>query len=212
MIAPEGKIIIIPLIILVLIIFGINTFFSLKILKLANIIGIVCVCFSLYFFRDPYRRTPKEQGFLSPADGKIIQIIDSEDEELGSIKIIAIFLSIWDVHSQRVPLSARVISKKYNSGNFFAAFKQKASEFNEHSIVLFETERGKRFKFKQIAGLVARRIINYMEPNRFVNRGQRLGFIRFGSRVEILVPQDFQIDINVGDIVIGNYTILGRFL
>ena len=212
MIAPEGKIIIIPLIILVLIIFGINTFFSLKILKLANIIGIVCVCFSLYFFRDPHRRTPKEQGFLSPADGKIIQIIDSEDEELGSIKIIAIFLSIWDVHSQRVPLSARVISKKYNSGNFFAAFKQKASEFNEHSIVLFETERGKRFKIKQIAGLVARRIINYMEPNRFVNRGQRLGFIRFGSRVEILVPQDFQIDINVGDIVIGNYTILGRFL
>ena len=109
-------------------------------------------------------------------------------------------------------LAARVISKKYNSGNFFAAFKQKASEFNEHSIVLFETERGKRFKIKQIAGLVARRIINYMEPNHLVNRGQRLGFIRFGSRVEIFVPQDFQIDINVGDIVIGNYTILGRFL
>ncbi len=78
-------------------------------------------------------------------------------------------------------------------------------------VVMFETESGKRYKIKQIAGLIARRILNYMEPENMVERGQRLGFIRFGSRVDIIVPEDFQIDVSLGDMVRGNQTIIGRF-
>jgi len=78
-------------------------------------------------------------------------------------------------------------------------------------VVMFETESGKRYKIKQIAGLIARRILNYMEPENRVERGQRLGFIRFGSRVDIIVPEDFKIDVSLGDMVRGNQTIIGRF-
>ena len=141
----------------------------------------------------------------------IFQIIDVEDEEMGSARQISIFLSIFNVHSQRVPISGKVISKQYNAGIFLIAFNHKASLDNENTAVLFETENGKRYKIKQIAGFIARRILNYMEPENLVQRGQRLGFIRFGSRVDIILPIDFQIDVSLGDMVQGNKTIIGQF-
>jgi phosphatidylserine decarboxylase len=165
----------------------------------------------LYFFRDPQRIPPNNNGFLSPADGKVVQIINVEDEEIGPAKQISIFLSVFNVHRQRVPLSGKVISKNNNSGKFLAAFNHKASLDNEQTVVTFETENGKRYKIKQIAGLIARRILNYMEPENRVERGQRLGFIRFGSRVDIIVPPEFQIDVSLGDMVRGNQTIIGKF-
>ena len=130
---------------------------------------------------------------------------------MGVAQQISIFLSVWNVHSQRVPLSGKVLSREYNPGNYFAAFKHKASENNEQTSVLFEEEKGNKFKIKQIAGWIARRIINYMEPEKNVERGERLGFIRFGSRVDIIVPEEFQLDVSLGDIVTGNQTIIGRF-
>ena len=169
------------------------------------------IVFSLYFFRDPQRIPPNADGFLAPADGKIVQIREIEDDELGKAWQISIFLSVWNVHSQRVPLSGKVLSKKYNPGKFFAAYKHKASTNNEHTSVLFEERKGNKFMIKQIAGWIARRIINYMEPEKNVERGERLGFIRFGSRVDIIVPENFQLDVSLGDIVTGNQTIIGRF-
>ena len=167
--------------------------------------------FSLYCFRDPQRIPPNNDGCLSPGDGKVVQIIDVEDADIGQAKQISIFLSVFNVHSQRVPLSGKVISKVYNPGKFLAAFNPNASLDNEQTVVMFETESGNRYKIKQIAGLIARRILNYMEPENMVERGQRLGFIRFGSRVDIIVPEDFQIDVSLGDMVRGNQTIIGRF-
>ena len=116
------------------------------------------------------------------------------------------------MHCQRVPLSGRIVSKNYNPGDFFAAFNHKASLKNEQILVTFETDNGKQYRIKQIAGLFARRILNYMEPENIVTRGDRLGFIRFGSRVDIIVPNDFQIDVSLGEKVRGNKTIIGRFL
>ena len=171
----------------------------------------VLTLFSLYFFRDPQRITSVNEGFLSPADGKVVQIIDVEDEEMGGARQISIFLSIFNIHSQQVPISGKVISKQYSRGNFLIAFNHKASIDNEHTAVLFETEKGKRYKIKQIAGFIARRILNYMEPEKLVQQGQRLGFIRFGSRVDIILPRDFQIDVSLGDMVKGNKTIIGQF-
>ena len=211
MIAPEGKIILIPLLLLVLAGTGIQAYYPSDGLKWMNLTVAVLTLFSLYFFRDPQRIPPNNDGFLSPGDGKVVQIIDVEDADIGQAKQISIFLSVFNVHIQRVPLSGKVISKVYNPGKFLAAFNHKASLDNEQMVVMFETESGKRYKIKQIAGLIARRILNYMEPENMVERGQRLGFIRFGSRVDIIVPEDFQIDVSLGDMVRGNQTIIGRF-
>ena len=211
MIAPEGKIILIPLLLLVLAGTGIQAYYPSEGLKWINLTMALLTLFSLYFFRDPQRIPPNNDGFLSPGEGKVDQIIDVEDAEIGKAKQISIFLSVFNVHSQRVPLSGKVISKTYNSGKFLAAFNHKASLDNEQTVVMFETESGKMYKIKQIAGLIARRILNYMEPENRVERGQRLGFIRFGSRVDIIVPEDFQIDVSLGDMVRGNQTIIGRF-
>ena len=211
MIAPEGKIILIPLLIMVILGMGIQAFYPTIGLKWMNL-SLACITvFALYFFRDPQRIPPNADGFLAPADGKIVQIREIEDDELGKAWQISIFLSVWNVHSQRVPLSGKVLSKKYIPGKFFAAFKHKASKDNEQTSVLFEGEKGNKFKIKQIAGWIARRIINYMEPKKNVERGERLGFIRFGSRVDIIVPEKFQLDVSLGDIVSGNQTIIGRF-
>ena len=211
MIAPEGKIILIPLLILIILGTGIQAFYPTIGLKWMNLFLACIIVFSLYFFRDPQRIPPNADGFLAPADGKIVQIREIEDDELGKAWQISIFLSVWNVHSQRVPLSGKVLSKKYYPGKFFAAFKHKASKDNEQTSVLFEEAKGNRFKIKQIAGLIARRIINYMEPKKNVERGERLGFIRFGSRVDIIVPEKFQLDVSFGDIVKGNQTIIGHF-
>ena len=211
MIAPEGKIILIPLLILVILGAGLQAFYPTIGLKWMNLFLACIIVFSLYFFRDPQRIPPNADGFLAPADGKIVQIREIEDDELGKAWQISIFLSVWNVHSQRVPLSGKVLSKKYIPGKFFAAFKHKASKDNEQTSVLFEGEKGNKFKIKQIAGWIARRIINYMEPKKNVERGERLGFIRFGSRVDIIVPEKFQLDVSLGDIVTGNQTIIGRF-
>jgi len=211
MIAPEGKIILIPLLLLVLAGTGIYTYYPSEVLKWINLMVALLILFSLYFFRDPQRIPPNNDGFISPADGKIVQIVDVEDAEIGKAKQISIFLSVFNVHSQRVPISGKVISKVYNPGKFLAAFNHKASLDNEQMVVIFETKSGKRYKIKQISGLIARRILNYMEPELLVERGQRLGFIRFGSRVDIIVPEDFQIDVSLGDVVEGNLSIIGHF-
>jgi len=211
LIAPEGKIILIPLLILVILGTGIQAFYPTMGLKWMNLFLACITVFSLYFFRDPQRIPPNADGFLAPADGKIVQIREIEDDELGKAWQISIFLSVWNVHSQRVPLSGKVLSKKYIPGKFFAAFKHKASKDNEQTSVLFEGEKGNKFKIKQIAGWIARRIINYMEPKKNVERGERLGFIRFGSRVDIIVPEKFKLDVSLGDIVTGNQTIIGSF-
>ena len=211
MIAPEGKVILIPLLLLVIAGVGVNAWNPSTMMKWVNLVLAVITVFSLYFFRDPQRIPPIKEGFLSPADGKIVQIIDIEDDDMGKAKQISIFLSVFNVHSQRVPYSGKVISKEYNPGKFLAAFNHKASLDNEQTEVLIETDNGNKYKVKQIAGLIARRILNYMEPDLSVERGQRLGFIRFGSRVDIILPEDFKIDEKMSDIVEGNLSMIGSF-
>ncbi|MDP6936769.1 MAG: phosphatidylserine decarboxylase [Candidatus Marinimicrobia bacterium] len=211
MIAPEGKVILIPLLLLVIAGAGLNTWQPFSVLKWINLTLALLTLFSLYFFRDPQRPPLKEKGLLSPADGKIVQIIEVEDTEMGKAKQISIFLSVFNVHSQRVPETGKVIWKKYHPGKFLAAFNHKASLNNEQTEVLFETKDGERYKIKQIAGLIARRILNYMEVDNPVERGDRLGFIRFGSRVDIIIPHDFKIAVSLGDVVKGNQHIIGSF-
>ncbi len=170
---------------------------------------LVC-CF---FFRDPIREvvTLDEHKFLSPADGRILSVKDIDDPDIGSAKKISIFLSFFNVHRQWVPSDSQVLNMYYNPGKYFIAFKDKASLDNEHTSILFKDNNNNPFRIKQIAGFVARRIVNHMKPELRVDRGQKLGFIKFGSRVEIIVPNNFEVFIKKGDKVKGCKTILGEF-
>ena len=210
MIAPEGKIILLPASICLLVL-GIILFKTGNIwIKSSFYLTFIFVLFSLYFFRDPNRISPEDTSqFLSPADGKVIQIIDVFDPEVGPAKQISIFLSVFNVHKQIVPIKSKVLKSKYIEGEFFAAFNNKASKDNEQTEILFETVTGMKYKVKQIAGLIARRILNYMVEGVLFERGDKLGFIRFGSRVDIILPQDFNINVKVGDLVQNNETIIG---
>ena len=214
MIAVEGKIILVPVILLALATTGISVYSQMggSGLKGVNIALWLFILFSLYFFRDPVR-IPLGEGnqMVSPADGKVVQILDVDDPDIGKAKQISIFLSVFNVHCQRVPLAGKVISTYNNPGKFLAAFNHKASMDNEQTAIVFETENGTKYKVKQIAGLIARRILNYMESEMVVEKGQRLGFIRFGSRVDIIVPPNFKINVSLGDIVEGNLSIIGEF-
>tara|TARA_B100000029_G_scaffold453643_1_gene479638 strand:+ start:540 stop:1205 length:666 start_codon:yes stop_codon:yes gene_type:complete len=170
---------------------------------------LVC-CF---FFRDPIReiKTPNQDKFLSPADGTILSVKDIEDPDIGPSKKISIFLSFFNVHRQWVPLNSKVLNMHYNPGKYFIAFKEKASLDNEHTSILFKDTHDNPFRIKQIAGFIARRIVNHMKPDLQVEIGQKLGFIKFGSRVEIVVPNNFEVFVQKGDKVKGCKTILGEF-
>ena len=170
---------------------------------------LVC-CF---FFRDPVReiKSSDENKFLSPADGTVLYVKDIEDPDIGNAKKIAIFLSFFNVHRQWVPSDSKVLNTHYNPGKYFIAFKDKASLDNEHTSILFKDSHDNRFRIKQIAGFVARRIVNHMKPELDVKIGQKLGFIKFGSRVEIVVPNTFDVSVKKGDKVRGCRTVLGQF-
>ncbi len=177
-----------------------------------NIFLGVLTIFCLYFFRDPERNILNDNNnFYSPADGKVVKIKDIEDPEIGSAKQISIFLSIFDVHRQWVPYTGKVLDYQYNEGTFFGAYKHKASEKNEQTMTIFQTNSGKKFKVKQIAGFIARRILNYLSPDMYVETGQNMGFIKFGSRVDIIVPIDFELDVQAGQKVSGSKTVMGKF-
>jgi phosphatidylserine decarboxylase len=215
MIASEGKMIFIPMLLLLLIGISINylTNDSLNWIKYFNYFLLSFLLFTLYFFRNPKRKpigTSKQM--VSPADGKVIQIINIDDPEIGNAKQISIFLSIFNVHSQYVPIDSNVISSNYFPGKYLLAFNHKTSNQNEQSVTLFKNEDNNKYKIKQIAGFIARRILNYMNPNQFVIKGQRLGFIRFGSRVEIIVPRNnFDVIVKEGDKLKANISTIGTF-
>ncbi len=211
--AVEGRIILLPLLVMTLVLTFLVQGWPHPVLRGLTILCWVLVLFVLMFFRDPSREAPADSlAFVSPADGKVIEIVPvGVDEHIGGeAQRVTIFLSIFNVHAQRVPCDAQVTGTDYQSGAFLAAFNRRASEENEQAVSFF-TAKGGNFTVKQIAGLVARRIINYMQPGATVHRGERLGFIRFGSRVDIILPADFDLRITVGDRVSGTTSIIGYF-
>ncbi len=212
--APEGRIILVPLLVLV-VLSGVGLLLVPR-PWLQAVTGFLWVLsgLCLVFFRDPVRVPPTDPlAFLSPADGKVVDIQPvGYDKHIGGEALqVAIFLSLFNVHAQRVPADARVDSTWYRPGRFLAAFKPEASEKNEQAVTCF-TGNGGKFTVKQIAGTLARRVICHMRPNSSVRRGDRLGFIRFGSRVEIIVPADFRLQVKMGERVKGAATIIGYFV
>jgi phosphatidylserine decarboxylase len=154
------------------------------------------------FFRDPVRKGPRGEEFLiAPADGKVVSVLDSIDEpdfHGQSVARVAIFMNVFNVHVNRYPASGTVTYRHDNPGRFFNAASEKASLENEQNSIGLETRAGK-ILIRQIAGLVARRIVTDQAEGAEVTQGQRMGLIRFGSRVDLFIPRSAKIMLSVGD-------------
>lgn len=166
--------------------------------------------FTAFFFRDPDRKIPDgKDNIVSPADGVIVDISDVHDEDIGDCKNIAIFMSLFDVHINRAPLDGEVVDIKHFDGKFKKAFRPEASLENERVEMLMETSSGK-IRVRQIAGIIARRIICRAKIGDNLHRGQKYGIIHFGSRVEIILPQSTKIFVSKGQKVIAGETIIAK--
>lgn len=169
--------------------------------------------FSLWFFRDPEREIPFEEDLLvSPADGKVIGIenIESNNYDKSPCIKVSIFMSVFNVHVNRIPFSGKVKEIKYFPGKFFNAALDKASEDNERNAILIETDRGMSFWTVQIAGLIARRIVCPLKKGDNVLKGNRYGMIRFGSRLELYLPLNSDILVKKGEMVQAGSSVICR--
>ncbi|MDT8441231.1 MAG: phosphatidylserine decarboxylase family protein [Desulfuromonadales bacterium] len=176
-------------------------------------VGFCLTLFTVYFFRNPERYPPgDESDVVAPADGRVIFVGTVPEDRCtpgrDAIKI-SIFMNVFNVHVNRVPVSGRVVDLFYNRGRFFNASLDKASLENEQAGLLVETTGGARILFVQIAGLVARRIVSYPEIGDQLQRGKRYGLIRFGSRVDIYLPVETEIKVRLGDRTVAGETVLG---
>jgi len=210
--APEGRKILSILLIITSGLLFVGLFIKISLLPILAGVFSLLLIFSLNFFRDPSRKIPEGDNIIiSPADGKVTSVTTINDPEVGNgSKMVSIFLNVFDVHVNRVPLDGKVISVNRKDGQFVSAFRHDAVDVNEQVVTLFETKLGK-LKIKQIAGLIARRIICYAKSNEKMNRGDRLGYIMFGSRTDIIFPPSVNILVKVGQRVVGSETIIGNF-
>ncbi len=174
-----------------------------------GVVSVLLPAFVLNFFRNPRRSVPEGKDLiLSPADGKIVK--SEQDPGTGRWKV-GIFMNVFDVHLNRIPVTGTVESIEYIPGAFFNADMDKASEHNERNILVLSTERGDRISMTQVAGLVARRIVCYAEPSDRLEAGTLFGLIRFGSRVDLDLPERTSVRVRLGDRVKGGESIIGTF-
>lgn len=168
--------------------------------------------FSTYFFRDPSRVQPEQEGaIICPADGKVIVVSETEDNRFldGRVKKISIFMNVFNVHVNRIPISGTVSSVTFQPGRFYAADKDKAVLHNEYAAVTVNTPNQQQYCVVQIAGLIARRIVCQVTKNDPVTAGTRYGLIRFGSRVDLYLPLEAEIRVKEGDKVKAGESLLG---
>ena len=179
------------------------------------VIFLSLTLFTVYFFRNPDRTVPQGDDLvISPADGKVVFVdLVQEDRFLNEqVLKISVFMSVFNVHVNRVPCSGKVVDQFYNKGQFVNAALDKASIENEQGGMVIETAGGKKLLVVQIAGLIARRIVTYPVVGDVLERGQRYGLIRFGSRVDVYLPKDAETDIKLGDRCVAGETVLGRLV
>jgi phosphatidylserine decarboxylase len=183
---------------------------------ISAILGIIIILFTLWFFRDPQRIIPSSaisdpSIIIAPADGKIVEIIEMEEREFfkGKARQISIFLSPLDVHVNRSPVSGTVEFYRYMQGDYMVAWHPKASELNEQSRIGVQNQFGKVF-FKQITGVLARRIVCTVKQGDVLATGEQIGMMKFGSRMDIILPLDAEILVHKDERTRGGETIIAR--
>ena len=193
--APEGWVFVIPFVILSAAALLIQWY-------VAAILFSAIAAFLINFFRDPVRAgSDRFVDVLSPADGTVVLIRDVADGEVwpGLTKQLSIFMSVFDVHVNRAPIAGRIVHYRYTPGKKLAAFTNKSSADNEQNLIVMTDNRGATLAFKQIAGLLARRIVFDRKEGDEVARGERIGMIKFGSRVDVFLPASARILVRPGD-------------
>ncbi len=204
-----GIVVIVAFILIIISIFSSSNYIRVPLIILA----LFLIAFTLNFFRDPERTVPKKSNIVvSPADGKVLFVKDVLDDKFlnSKAKMISIFMSPLNVHVNRIPISGKVEYLNYIKGDYLAAFEDKASERNERNEIGISSSAGKVL-FIQIAGFVARRIISDLKAGETVIIGNRFGMIKFGSRVDIIVPDQWQVKVKKDDNVTAGETILFEF-
>ena len=182
-----------------------------------SVIGFMLTIFTLWFFRDPERNTPQDSNLIiSSADGKVCLIDEAyPPEELPiepqKMKRICVFMNVFNVHVNRSPVQGNVDHIVYKEGKFLNASLDKASDKNERSSLVLNTQNGKKIIVVQIAGLIARRILGFISLNHNLDQGERFGLIRFGSRVDIYMPIDAILKCKLGDKVTAGESVLASF-
>jgi len=177
------------------------------------IFSLMLYVFILFFFRLPTRHLEPDPGLIfSPADGKVVVIEEAvEKEYFRDTRLqVSIFMSPFNMHSNRYPVSGRIKYVGYHPGHYLVAWHPKSSELNERSSIVIETENGDEILVRQVAGAVARRIVTYARENQEVKQGDELGFIKFGSRVDIFLPLGTEIEIPILQQVKANKSIIAR--
>jgi len=176
------------------------------------VILLVALFFVLNFFRDPERVVPQDPGAaVSPADGKVIKVETMRDPLTGEDRTaICVFMNVFNVHVNRMPVAGRISRIVYFGGKFINASFDKASEDNERNAMLVEDADGRNWTMVQIAGLIARRIICWGEEGDSLSRGQRFGLIKFGSRVDLYIPSEYSPTVRIGEKVFAGQTVLAR--
>ena len=177
-------------------------------------IGLIATLWCIYFFRDPPRTTPSREGIVvAPADGRVCQVmsvVPPRELDLGEAPLqrVSIFMSVFDCHINRSPVAGRIERIVYRAGTFISADLDKASEDNERNAFVIVTETGQHLAVVQIAGLIARRIVCFARESDLVGTGQRIGMIRFGSRVDVYLPAGTRVLAGEGQIAIAGETVL----
>ena len=175
-----------------------------------TVVAIMLTIFMLYFFRDPDRHAlPVTNSFISPADGKVIQIRETVEDEISNERMIevSIFMNAFNVHVNRVPCEGTVKEVKYYPGRFMAAFKEEASKANEHINMVMECKQG-NVMMRQVAGLLARRAVCRVKPGDSLKQGERYGLIKFSSRVDIFLPLGTEVKVQLNDKVKAGETLI----
>jgi phosphatidylserine decarboxylase len=171
---------------------------------------VFLAAFTFYFFRDPERVIPSEPGtVVSPGDGRVV-VVTEEEYEGRPGKRISIFLAVWNVHVNRAPAAGTITRMEYRPGKFLAAMRERASLENEQNVFSLSTDAGEMV-FKQIAGLIARRVVSWKKVGDQVARGERIGLVRVGSRVDVWVPKDAEILVKLGENVKGGSSVLAKW-
>jgi phosphatidylserine decarboxylase len=174
------------------------------------VIAVIPVAFVTWFFRDPERSVPQGDDLVvAPADGTVLDIVSMNEEKVGPCTKVPIFMSVFSVHVNRAPVSGKVVGKEYKKGKFHVASVGKKTDANERMILYIENKDGV-YRVDQVAGLVARRIISFVEVGDTVEAGQRIGLIRFGSLLECFMPEGVKPQVSKGQHTSAGTTVIGR--